>query len=237
MKQLGGAGAILAVVIALLAAACGGTSNAANEDPPEAASSTSSATPPRKRSTRRSSGLREDPRGQGRQLQQLLRRLRRPEPRGRGRPARRRRPLRPGRDMERLVEEGLVAKDWDKQPYDGIAQDSVVVITVRKGNPEGIKSFDDLLSQASTSSPQPVQLRRRALEHHGRLRHPDQRGQVARRGARRRRRALQERRRSRAAPATRSPPSPRARATSCSATRTRRSRPKEGEDVEYVVPP
>jgi sulfate transport system substrate-binding protein len=51
-------------------------------------------------------------------------------------------------DMERLVEEGgLVAKDWDKQPYGGIAQDSVVVITVRKGNPEGIKSFDDVLSK------------------------------------------------------------------------------------------
>ncbi len=51
-------------------------------------------------------------------------------------------------DMERLVEEGgLVAKDWDKQKYGGIAQDSVVVITVRKGNPEGIKSFDDVLSK------------------------------------------------------------------------------------------
>jgi sulfate/thiosulfate transport system substrate-binding protein len=51
-------------------------------------------------------------------------------------------------DMERLVEEGgLVAKDWDKQPYGGIAQDSVVVITVRKGNPEGIKDFDDVLSK------------------------------------------------------------------------------------------
>ena len=45
-------------------------------------------------------------------------------------------------DMERLVEEGeLVAKDWDKQQYDGIAQDSVVVIMVRKGNPEGIESL------------------------------------------------------------------------------------------------
>ncbi len=51
-------------------------------------------------------------------------------------------------DMERLVEEGgLVAKDWDKQKYGGIAQDSVVVITVRKGNPEGIKTFDDVLSK------------------------------------------------------------------------------------------
>jgi sulfate/thiosulfate-binding protein len=51
-------------------------------------------------------------------------------------------------DMERLVEEGgLVAKDWDQQKYGGIAQDSVVVITVRKGNPEGIKDFDDILSK------------------------------------------------------------------------------------------
>jgi sulfate/thiosulfate-binding protein len=51
-------------------------------------------------------------------------------------------------DMERLVEEGgLVDKSWDKQPYGGIAQDSVVVITVRKGNPEGIKTLDDVLSK------------------------------------------------------------------------------------------
>jgi sulfate/thiosulfate-binding protein len=51
-------------------------------------------------------------------------------------------------DMERLVEEGgLVDKSWDKQPYGGIAQDSVVVITVRKGNPEGVTSFDDLLNK------------------------------------------------------------------------------------------
>jgi sulfate transport system substrate-binding protein len=51
-------------------------------------------------------------------------------------------------DMERLVEEGgLVTKDWDKQKYNGIAQDSVVVIMTRKGNPEGIESFDDLLSK------------------------------------------------------------------------------------------
>ena len=51
-------------------------------------------------------------------------------------------------DMERLVEEGgLVAKNWDKQKYGGIAQDSVVVITVRKGNPEGIKTLDDVLTK------------------------------------------------------------------------------------------
>ena len=51
-------------------------------------------------------------------------------------------------DMERLVEEGgLVAGNWDKQPYGGIAQDSIVVITVRKGNPKGIHSLDDVLTK------------------------------------------------------------------------------------------
>lgn len=53
-----------------------------------------------------------------------------------------------GGDMERLVEEGeLVAKDWNKQPHNGIAQNSVVVLTVREGNPEGLRSFDDVLSK------------------------------------------------------------------------------------------
>ncbi len=48
-------------------------------------------------------------------------------------------------DMERLVEEGeIVAKDWDQNTYKGIATDSVVVILVQKGNPLGIKSFKDL---------------------------------------------------------------------------------------------
>jgi sulfate transport system substrate-binding protein len=51
-------------------------------------------------------------------------------------------------DMERLVDEGeIVSKSWDKQPYGGIAQDSVVVIAVRKGNPKGIHSLDDVLSK------------------------------------------------------------------------------------------
>src|SRR3954469_6892982 len=48
-------------------------------------------------------------------------------------------------DMERLVEEGeLVAKDWENNKYKGIGSDSVVVILTRKGNPEGIKSFKDI---------------------------------------------------------------------------------------------
>jgi sulfate/thiosulfate transport system substrate-binding protein len=48
-------------------------------------------------------------------------------------------------DMERLAEEGeLVSKSWEKQPHRGIATDSLVVILVEKGNPLGIKSFKDL---------------------------------------------------------------------------------------------
>jgi sulfate transport system substrate-binding protein len=50
-----------------------------------------------------------------------------------------------GGDMTRLVESGDVAPDWDKQRFGGIAQKSVVVIVTRKGNPEGIESFDDLI--------------------------------------------------------------------------------------------
>src|ERR1700761_8989834 len=50
-----------------------------------------------------------------------------------------------GSDMERLVEEGeIVSKNWEKQPNKGIATTSVVVILVEKGNPLGIKSFKDL---------------------------------------------------------------------------------------------
>jgi sulfate/thiosulfate transport system substrate-binding protein len=50
-------------------------------------------------------------------------------------------------DMTRLVEAGIVAKGWDKQPHGGIAADSVAVLVVRKGNPAGIHSFDDLIAK------------------------------------------------------------------------------------------
>src|SRR6201996_1354698 len=50
-----------------------------------------------------------------------------------------------GSNMERLVEEGeLVAKNWDQNKYKGIGTKSVVVILVEKGNPLGIESFKDL---------------------------------------------------------------------------------------------
>lgn len=50
-----------------------------------------------------------------------------------------------GSDMERLVEEGeIVSKNWEQNKYKGIATTSLVVILVEKGNPLGIKSFKDL---------------------------------------------------------------------------------------------
>lgn len=52
-----------------------------------------------------------------------------------------------GGDMIALEETGDVAPDWDKNDFKGIAQESVVVITTRGGNPENIKSFDDLLTK------------------------------------------------------------------------------------------
>jgi sulfate transport system substrate-binding protein len=60
-------------------------------------------------------------------------------------------------DMERLVEEGeVVARDWESQPHHGIATDSVVVIMVRKGNPDGIESFKDLeTKQVDVVTPNP----------------------------------------------------------------------------------
>ncbi len=48
--------------------------------------------------------------------------------------------------MERLVEEGRVDTDWDEQPFGGIAHNTVIVLIVRKGNPEEIHSVGDILA-------------------------------------------------------------------------------------------
>ena len=47
-------------------------------------------------------------------------------------------------DMTRLVESGVVAKDWNAGEHKGMVTDSVVVFIVRDGNPKGIKTWDDL---------------------------------------------------------------------------------------------
>jgi sulfate transport system substrate-binding protein len=50
-----------------------------------------------------------------------------------------------GDDVNLLVDKGLVSAKWDKQSYNGIAADTLVVFAVRPGNPKKIKSWDDLV--------------------------------------------------------------------------------------------
>ena len=47
-------------------------------------------------------------------------------------------------DVQKLVDEKLVADDWKSTPSKGILTQSVVVIVVRKGNPKNIQGWDDL---------------------------------------------------------------------------------------------
>ena len=47
--------------------------------------------------------------------------------------------------MQALVDAGIVDSSWDQNQYHGIVQDSVVVFVVRKGNPKGIKTWDDVV--------------------------------------------------------------------------------------------
>ncbi len=48
-------------------------------------------------------------------------------------------------DVTRLVDEGLVAKDWAQGPNKGVVSSSIVVFAVREGNPKGIETWDDLI--------------------------------------------------------------------------------------------
>jgi len=48
-------------------------------------------------------------------------------------------------DITRLVDAGLVDKSWNANEHKGIPFGSVVTIVVRKGNPKGVKDWDDLL--------------------------------------------------------------------------------------------
>ncbi|MET0771859.1 MAG: sulfate ABC transporter substrate-binding protein [Candidatus Limnocylindrales bacterium] len=60
-------------------------------------------------------------------------------------------------DIERLVEPGIVADDWDENPYNGIVHNSIVVFDVRPGNPKNIQSWDDLIREDVTViTPNPI---------------------------------------------------------------------------------
>jgi sulfate/thiosulfate transport system substrate-binding protein len=49
-------------------------------------------------------------------------------------------------DVERLVKDNIVSAGWDKNQYKGVVSNSVVVFVVRKGNPKGVHTWDDLLT-------------------------------------------------------------------------------------------
>jgi sulfate transport system substrate-binding protein len=48
-------------------------------------------------------------------------------------------------DVTKLVDQGLVAKDWNAGAHHGIPFGSVVTIVTRKGNPKNVRTWDDLL--------------------------------------------------------------------------------------------
>jgi sulfate/thiosulfate-binding protein len=48
-------------------------------------------------------------------------------------------------DVDRLVKDGLVDAGWANTPTKGFVSKSVVALIVRKGNPKGIRTWDDLL--------------------------------------------------------------------------------------------
>jgi sulfate transport system substrate-binding protein len=48
-------------------------------------------------------------------------------------------------DVAKIVAAGLIPADWNTGTNKGIVSDSVVVISVRKGNPKNIKTWNDLI--------------------------------------------------------------------------------------------
>ena len=50
-------------------------------------------------------------------------------------------------DVTALVDAGMVDADWNKNDYNGMLTNSVVVFAVRPGNPENIQTWDDLLKE------------------------------------------------------------------------------------------
>lgn len=47
-------------------------------------------------------------------------------------------------DLDQIVKAGLVTHDWRKGPHQGYVSASVVAFGVRKGNPKGIQTWEDL---------------------------------------------------------------------------------------------
>ena len=145
MKRLGGAGAILAVLIALMAAACGGTSNAANEDSGGGKLTLVAYSTPQEAYEAIIPAFQKTAEGKGVEFEQSY-----------GASGEQSRAVEAGlpadvvefaldSDITRLVDAGLIDSDWSQNEYKGILTDSVVSFVVRKGNPDDIQTWDDLL--------------------------------------------------------------------------------------------
>jgi sulfate transport system substrate-binding protein len=145
VKQLGGAAAILAVAIALLAAACGGTSSAANEDSGGGKLTLVAYSTPQEAYEAIIPAFQKTAEGNGVEFEQSY-----------GASGEQSRAVEAGlpadvvefaldRDITRLVDAGLVDSDWSQNEHKGILTDSVVSFVVRKGNPDDIQTWDDLL--------------------------------------------------------------------------------------------
>jgi hypothetical protein len=66
-------------------------------------------------------------------------------------------------DIDAIAARKLLATDWQsKLPQNASPYTSTIVFLVRKGNPKGIKDWDDLLKKRSNAKPEDVG--RRALE-------------------------------------------------------------------------
>jgi sulfate/thiosulfate-binding protein len=53
--------------------------------------------------------------------------------------------LNTGNDINNLVDKGLIDRNWDKQSYNGVVWNSVVVFGLRNGNPKKVKGWNDLI--------------------------------------------------------------------------------------------
>ena len=50
-------------------------------------------------------------------------------------------------DIKRIADAGLITHDWKAKGPGGMVSDSIVVLAVRKGNPKGIKDWNDLAAK------------------------------------------------------------------------------------------
>ena len=129
-------------------------------------------------------------------------------------------------DVQKLVDEGLVADDWKDNDTKGICTTSVVVMVVRTGNPKNIQTWDDLIKPGvGIVTPNPASsgsAKWNLLAAYGSVLGE---GGTEDDAAAYLKTSSPTSRRCRTAVATRPPRSPAAPATCCCPTRTRRSSP------------